>query len=86
MKYGIYTMKKEKSLENIFEEQRCRKMDFTSLFMYGLRTAQGNILRPTDEVEQIQWMNRIEIEKLRQENKLVYSFKDLSYFFDEIEP
>ncbi len=40
----------------------------------------------TDEVEQIQWMNRIEIEKLRQENKLVYSIKDLSYFFDEIEP
>ena len=40
----------------------------------------------TDEVEQIQWMNRDEIAKLHQENKLVYSIKDLSYFFDEMEP
>lgn len=40
----------------------------------------------TDEVEQIRWMDRAEIEELRQENRLVYSIKDLSYFFDEMEP
>lgn len=40
----------------------------------------------TDEVEQIRWMDRDEIAALRQENKLVYSIKDLSYFFDEMEP
>ena len=31
-------------------------------------------------------MNRDEIEQLRQENKLVYSINDLSYFFEEMEP
>jgi len=40
----------------------------------------------TDEVEQIRWMDRAEIEALRRENRLVYSIKDLSYFFDEMEP
>lgn len=40
----------------------------------------------TDEVEQAQWMGREEIEALRRENKLVYSIKDLDYFFDEMEP
>ena len=40
----------------------------------------------TDEVEQIRWMDRAEIEVLRQENRLVYSIKDLSYFFDKMEP
>ena len=39
----------------------------------------------TDEVEQAQWMGREEIEALRRENKLVYSIKDLDYFFDEME-
>ena len=38
----------------------------------------------TDEVMQLRWMDRAEIEKLRQENKLVRSIKDLSYFFDEM--
>lgn len=49
----------------------------------------GNVLlenATTDEVEQIQWMDKNEIEKLRQEGKLVYSIKDLSYFFAEMEP
>ena len=40
----------------------------------------------TDEVEQIQWMNRREIEALHQENQLVTSIKDLTYFFEEMEP
>ena len=40
----------------------------------------------TDEVEQIRWMDRREIDALRRENRLVYSIKDLSYFFDEMEP
>lgn len=40
----------------------------------------------TDEVEQVRWMNREEIEALRRENKLVYSIKDLSYFFDQMKP
>lgn len=39
----------------------------------------------TDEVAQIKWMNRAEIEKLRREDKLVYSIKDLDYFFDEMD-
>ena len=39
----------------------------------------------TDEVAQARWMNRAEIETLRRENKLVYSIKDLSYFFDEMD-
>lgn len=40
----------------------------------------------TDEVEQIRWMNRNGIEALRRDDKLVCSIKDLSYFFDEMEP
>ena len=40
----------------------------------------------TDEVTQAQWMNREEIDSLRRENKLVYSIKDLSYFFTQMEP
>lgn len=39
----------------------------------------------TDEVAQSKWMSRGEIEKLRQEDKLVYSIKDLNYFFDEMD-
>lgn len=39
----------------------------------------------TDEVAQISWMDKGEIEMLRLENKLVYSIKDLSYFFNEME-
>jgi len=35
----------------------------------------------TDEVSAIRWMKRKEIEKLRDENKLVCSIKDLNYFF-----
>lgn len=38
------------------------------------------------EVADLRWMNRDEIEQLRQDNKLVYSIKDLSYFFEEMEP
>ena len=40
----------------------------------------------TDEVEQVCWMNRQEIAALRDENQLVPSIKDLTYFFDEMEP
>lgn len=40
----------------------------------------------TDEVEQFKWMDKSEIEQLRRENKLVYSIKDLSYFFEIMEP
>lgn len=39
----------------------------------------------TDEVAQVRWMNREEISELRQERKLVYSIKDLDYFFDEMD-
>lgn len=39
----------------------------------------------TDEVAQNKWMSKKEIEKLKEENKLVYSIKDLDYFFDEME-
>lgn len=38
----------------------------------------------TDEVSAIHWMKKNEIEKFRDENKLVYSIKDLNYFFDEM--
>ena len=38
----------------------------------------------TDEVAQVQWMSREEIFRLYQENKLVHSIKDLSYFFQEM--
>ena len=39
----------------------------------------------TDEVEQIKWMTRTEIEKLRQDDVLVHSIKDLDYFFNEMD-
>ena len=38
----------------------------------------------TDEVESVCWMKSEDIEELRNENKLVYSIKDLNYFFDEM--
>ena len=38
----------------------------------------------TDEVQQVKWMSREEIETLRQENELVCSIKDLDYFFYEM--
>ena len=38
----------------------------------------------TDEVAQAKWMSREEILRLYQENKLVHSIKDLSYFFQEM--
>lgn len=40
----------------------------------------------TDEVAQALWMHPEEIRSLRRENKLVYSIKDLDYFFNEMEP
>ena len=40
----------------------------------------------TDEVAQVRWMDRSQIDALRKENRLVVSIKDLSYFFDEMEP
>ena len=40
----------------------------------------------TDEVAQACWMDADRIRTLRRENKLVYSIKDLDYFFDEMEP
>lgn len=39
----------------------------------------------TDEVEDAGWMDRAEIEKLREEGKLVTSIKDLEYFFTRME-
>ena len=39
----------------------------------------------TDEVQQVKWMSREEIETLRQENELVCSIKDLDYFFYEMD-
>ena len=39
----------------------------------------------TNEVAQVKWMCREEIARLRKEGKLVYSIKDLDYFFDEME-
>lgn len=39
----------------------------------------------TDEVAQVKWMNREEIAKLRLENQLVKSIKDLDYFFTEMD-
>lgn len=38
----------------------------------------------TDEVAQVCWMRRDEIAQLREEGKLVYSIKDLDYFFEEM--
>lgn len=38
----------------------------------------------TDEVKQTKWMRREEVAKLREEGKLVYSIKDLDYFFEEM--
>jgi len=49
----------------------------------------GNVLlenATTDEVDKARWMSKSEIERLRTENKLVYSIKDLSYFFEQMEP
>jgi len=54
------------------------------LFQYDGALSLSNAT--TDEVADLCWMNRDEIERLRQENKLVYSIKDLSYFFEEMEP
>ncbi len=39
----------------------------------------------TDEVAQVRWMCKDEISHLREEGKLVYSIKDLDYFFEEME-
>ena len=39
----------------------------------------------TNEVGQAKWLCREEVEQLREEGKLVYSIKDLDYFFDEME-
>ena len=39
----------------------------------------------TNEVAQARWMHKEEVAQLRREGKLVYSIKDLDYFFDEIE-
>ena len=39
----------------------------------------------TDEVAQVKWMSRDEIELFRQEDKLVHSIKDLDYFFNEMD-
>ena len=35
--------------------------------------------------QQNKWMSREEITKLKDEGKLVYSIKDLDYFFDEMD-
>lgn len=39
----------------------------------------------TNEVAQVKWMHREEAARLRSEGRLVYSIKDLDYFFDEME-
>ena len=39
----------------------------------------------TNEVAQVKWMHRDEDAQLRKEGKLVYSIKDLEYFFEEME-
>ncbi|MBQ7774700.1 MAG: NUDIX domain-containing protein [Lachnospiraceae bacterium] len=38
----------------------------------------------TDEVAQVRWMSREEIYGLFQDNKIVHSIKDLTYFFNEM--
>lgn len=40
----------------------------------------------TDEVQQFRWMMPQEIAELRRQGQLVYSIKDLDYFFNEMEP
>lgn len=53
------------------------------LFPYDGETPLKNAT--TKEVAQARWMHKEKVAQLRRESKLVYSIKDLDYFFNEME-
>ena len=62
-----------------------RYNDIVDVWLFSYDGAAALDSATTDEVAQVRWMCRNEVEQLREEGKLVYSIKDLDYFFDEME-
>lgn len=70
-------------IRDTIEEKRYNDIVDVWLFEYNGVISLENAT--TDEVGQFRWMNRDEIVLLRDTGKLVYSIKDLEYFFNEMD-